>query len=309
MVVLDTNRYCKEFLAQLKGINEKHSLLACSNDVVVTCGDSKNQGILTIYDYHKATRTTVDTSCSSINFLMVASNGNIIGCNSSRVFIIKDGFIEHDRSFPTISYLSISEPNLQSVGTHDPTIEIISGGLVIYLNRYLEVCMTDTEFVSHAARPTCAKSGELSTCHGDRIRVRSVAYSDGNLKLFVGQSLLNYITMDHASRQIEFSSFGQLHGQVVMFAAYENKILVFKTEDLVQTIFHTFSHRIVAFFIFEAKQRLVVHCENSCVYVISSSNEVEVYKFNQKAKCIAMSNRQNEFYILFESGSIQIQSL
>ena len=142
--------------------------------------------------------------------------------------------------------MAVSESN-------DICIEIISDGFVIYLNRFLETIECNTDYLVSPARPICVRSGELSTRSGDKIRVRSVAYDDGNLKLFLGPHLLNYVTMDQNSNQIEFSNLGQLHGQSAMFIAYANKILIIKTEDLIQTTLKTFTHKIVSFILIEKK--------------------------------------------------------
>ena len=137
--------------------------------------------------------------------------------------------------------------------SNDICIEIISDGFVIYLNRFLETIESNTDYLVSSARPICVRSGELSTRSGDKIRVRSVAYDDGNLKLFLGPHLLNYVTMDQTSNQVEFSNLGQLHGQSAMFVAYANKILIIKTEDLIQTTLKTFTHKIVSFILIEKK--------------------------------------------------------
>ena len=126
-------------------------------------------------------------------------------------------------------------------------IEIISDGFIIYLNRFLETIETNTDQLVYNTPPICSRSGELSTRSGDKMRVRSVAYADGNLKLFVGTQLLNYVSMDQITNQIEFSNLGQIHGQSAMFIAYANKILMLKTEDLIQTTLKTFTHKIISF--------------------------------------------------------------
>ena len=145
--------------------------------------------------------------------------------------------------------MTVSESN-------DICIEIISDGFVVYLNRFLETIESNTDYLVSPTRPICVRSGELSTRSGDKIRVRSVAYDDGNLKLFLGPHLLNYVTMDQTCNQIEFSNLGQLHGQSAMFVAYANKILIVKTEDLIQTIFKTFTHKIVSFILIEKKNMI-----------------------------------------------------
>lgn len=304
MVVLDTTRISKDFLN-----DGKHSLLICSDNGVVTCGDAKTQGIINIFDYKSGNKVSVDTSCRSVNYLQAVGDGYVIGCNSNRVFVIKNGCMELERSFPTISFMTVTESN-------DICIEIISDGFVIYLNRFLETTESNTDYLVSSARPICVRSGELSTRSGDKIRVRSVAYDDGNLKLFLGPHLLNYVTMDQTSNQVEFSNLGQLHGQSAMFIAYANKILIIKTEDLIQTTLKTFTHKIVSFILIEKKNIIVAHCENSKVYVIQINTEVsrnicKEYEFNQKVKCISMSEKlsENEFFVLFESGSVQVQSL
>jgi len=105
--------------------------------------------------------------------------------------------------------------------------------------------------------------------------------------------------MDQTCNQIEFSNLGQLHGQSAMFVAYANKILIVKTEDLIQTIFKTFTHKIVSFILIEKKNMIVAHCENSKVYAIQINSEISrnictEYEFNQKVKCISMSEKLSE---------------
>ena len=235
----------------------------------ISTSENRKKGIINIFDYKSGNTVSVDTSCRSVNYLQAVGDGYVIGCNSNRVFVIKNGCMELERSFPTIrlgsksraaknvgaiifsrktkkSFMTVTESN-------DICIEIISDGFVIYLNRFLETIESNTDFLVSSARPICVRSGELSTRSGDKIRVRSVAYDDGNLKLFLGPHLLNYVTMDQTSNQIEFSNLGQLHGQSAMFVAYANKILIIKTEDLIQTTLKTFTHKIVSFILIEKK--------------------------------------------------------
>ena len=62
--------------------------------------------------------------------------------------------------------------------------------------------------------------------------------------------------MDQITNQIEFSNLGQVHGQSAMFIAYANKILMLKTEDLIQTTLKTFTHKIISFILNEEQNRI-----------------------------------------------------
>ena len=39
-----------------------------------------------------------------MNYLQAVGDGYVIGCNSNRVFVIKNGCMELERSFPTIRF-------------------------------------------------------------------------------------------------------------------------------------------------------------------------------------------------------------
>ena len=70
----------------------------------MTTGPSENhkKGIINIFDYKSGNKISVDTSCRSVNYLQAIGDGYVIGCNSNRVFVIKNGCMELERSFPTI---------------------------------------------------------------------------------------------------------------------------------------------------------------------------------------------------------------
>ena len=70
--------------------------------------ETKPKGIINIFDYKSGNKVSVDTSCRSVNYLKAVGDGYVIGCNSTRVFVIKNGCMELERSFPTIRFGSLS---------------------------------------------------------------------------------------------------------------------------------------------------------------------------------------------------------
>ena len=68
----------------------------------ISTSENRKKGIINIFDYKSGNTVSVDTSCRSVNYLQAVGDGYVIGCNSNRVFVIKNGCMELERSFPTI---------------------------------------------------------------------------------------------------------------------------------------------------------------------------------------------------------------